>query len=360
MSNPESEISDKLTVLSREPLVAGAALASFNGGVVPADEFFVRNHFPIPRPDTSSWTLTVSGEVKTPLSLGYDEMKRLPSKEIEVLLECAGNSRQAIQPSIEGLLWDHGGVSTARWFGVPLRNLLDQAGVLGSAREVLLEGADRGEERGEPGEIGFSMSLPMDKALDPDTLLAWEMNGELLAAEHGFPLRAVVPGWYGMTSVKWLSSIRVLDRPFQGFHQTRYYVFVEEGVENGLPKERVTSMKVKSFITSPSRGQILSVGRHDIRGVAWSGQTPVSRVEISTDDGHSWQPAFLEESESPRSWCRWAFVWEAHRPGYYLLRARATDQEGNIQPAKARWNFRGFANNSIHTVPVQVRAALPP
>ena len=137
-------ISSKMTVLSREPLVAGASLKSFNEGVVPADEFFVRNHFPIPRPDISRWTLTVSGEVDNPLSLTYDYVKRLPSKEIEILLECAGNSRVAIQPAIEGLLWDHGGVSTARWYGVPLRDLLDQAGLLGSAREVLLEGADRG------------------------------------------------------------------------------------------------------------------------------------------------------------------------------------------------------------------------
>ena len=177
MAEAVSGISSKMTVLSREPLVAGASLNSFNGGVVPADEFFVRNHFPIPRPDMSSWALTVSGEVDTPRRLGYEDVKRLPSREIEVLLECAGNSRATIQPSIEGLLWDHGGVSTARWSGVRLRDLLDQAGLRGSALEVLLEGADRGEEPGEPGELNYAMSLPMDKALDPDTILAWQMNG---------------------------------------------------------------------------------------------------------------------------------------------------------------------------------------
>lgn len=355
MAEDVTGISDKLTVLSQQPLVAGAAFSSMDGGVVPAGEFFVRNHFPIPSPDISTWDFSVTGEVERTLHFNYGDLKRLPGKEIAVLLECAGNSRAAVQPPIEGLLWDHGGVSSARWSGVALRDLLEQAGLRETAKEVLLEGADHGQERGESGEISYAMSLPMEKALHPDTLLAWELNGETLSPEHGYPLRAVVPGWYGMASVKWLSGIQVLDHPFEGFHQTRYYVFVEEGVENGSAKERVTSMRVKSLITWPGRGQLLPSGRHEIRGVAWSGNGPVFRVEVSTDGGRNWQPANLEGSKSPYAWQGWKFIWEASQPGHFLLRARATGGEGVVQPAKARWNYRGFANNSIHAVPVEVR-----
>ena len=356
MSKVTSRVSGELTVLNEDPLVAGTPLSTMDSEETPARSFFVRNHFPIPSLDISNWGLSVTGEVERPLRLNYDDLKRLPSKEIGALLECAGNSRATVQPPIEGLLWDHGGVGSARWAGVPLRAVLERAGLLTTAKEVLLEGADHGKERGEAGELSFAMSLPMDKALHPDTLLAYEMNGEALSPEHGYPLRVVVPGWYGMTSVKWLANIKVLDHPFDGFHQTRYYVYVEEGAENGSPKERVTSLQVKSFITWPDRGHLLVAGRHQIRGVAWSGLGPVSKVEVSTDDGRTWLDANLEDSKSPYAWQRWGFSWEADRPGYFLLRARATDREGNVQPAKAQWNYRGFANNSIHAVPVEVRS----
>ena len=357
MRKATSMTSAELTVLSEEPLVAGAALSSFDSVITPSSGFFVRNHFPIPKSDISSWSLTVTGEVERPLHLRYDDLLRLPSKEIVALQECAGNSRATVQPPIEGLLWDNGAVGTARWAGVPLCAVLEQAGLLDSANEVLLEGADHGKERGAPGELSYAMSLPMDKALHPDTLLAFEMNGESLSPEHGYPARVVVPGWYGMASVKWLASIQVLDHPFEGYHQTGYYVFAKEGADDGSPKERVTSLQVKSLITWPGRGQLLLAGKQELRGVAWSGQGPVSQVDVSTDNGRIWQPANLEDSESPYAWQRWEFPWEATQPGYFLLRARATDGVGNIQPARAQWNYRGFANNSIHAVPVEVRPA---
>ena len=357
MSSTMSRISEDLTVMSREPLVAGTSLDSMGELVTPAENFFVRNHFPIPQMDSSNWSLNVGGEVIRPCSLDLDALKQMPRKELLVLMECAGNSRASVQPPIEGLLWDNGGVSTARWTGVPLVAVLEHAGLLDDAVEVLLEGADRGNERDVVGEMGYSMSLPMDKALHPDTLLAYDMNGESLAPAHGYPLRAVVPGWFGMTAVKWLTGIQVLSQPFRGFHQTDYYVYVGEGDDNGSPKERVTSLQVKSFVTWPGRGQLLKTGRHEIRGIAWSGQGPVEKVEVSTDDGRTWQPAKLADSESPYAWRQWTSSWDASHPGFFLIRARATDKMGNVQPVKAQWNFRGFANNSIHAVPVQVRAS---
>lgn len=355
MSSSTSRVSEDLTVMSREPLVAGSSLGSMEDLITPAINFFVRNHFPIPHLKSADWNLSVTGEVEMPGSLDLDALKQMPRKELLVLMECAGNSRASIQPPIEGLLWDNGGVSTARWTGVTLASVLEPAGLLDGAVEVVLEGADRGRERGVPGEMGYAMSLPIEKALHPDTILAYDMNGESLPQEHGFPLRAVVPGWFGMTSVKWLTAIKVLSQPYRGFHQTEYYVYVGEGHDNGAPKERVTSLQVKSFVTWPSRGEYLETGRHEIRGIAWSGQGPVAKVEVSTDDGRSWQIASLEESESPYAWRHWTSAWDAGRPGFYLVRARATDQMGNVQPVKAQWNFRGFANNSIHAVPVHVR-----
>ncbi len=347
--------SPELTVLSREPMVAGIPLNLLDNQVISKKRFFVRNHFPVPKIDIGNWHLSVSGEVESDLCLTYQDLKDLAQREVLALLECAGNSRATVQPPIEGLLWDHGGVGTAAWAGVPLATILGLAGVQPSAKEVLLEGDDRGTEREVSGELGYAMSLPMEKALHPDTLLALEMNGERLAPEHGYPVRAVVPGWYGMVSVKWLSKIRVLNRSFKGYHQSDYYVFVQEGVENGLPKERVTSMLVKSLISQPGRGESLSIGHQKVRGVAWSGQGPISQVEVSTDNGRTWRPAQVEASASPYAWQKWEYNWHADKPGYFLIRARATDRIGNVQPDQFSWNFRGFANNSIHVVPVLLR-----
>jgi DMSO/TMAO reductase YedYZ molybdopterin-dependent catalytic subunit len=342
-------------VLNREPLVSGVPLKSLDGGPTPVEQFFVRNHFPMPTMDESVWNLTIDGEVEHTLSLSYEDLKQLPSRELQVLLECAGNSRASVQPPIEGLLWDHSGVSSARWKGVMVREMLGRAGVKETAREVLFEGADHGQEYGSSGETRFAMSLPMEKALDDDTILAYEINGEALTPEHGYPLRLLVPGWFGMASVKWLTHISVLDYPFRGYHQSSYYVFLDEGKDDGVLKERVSSMRVKSLITWPGRGEVLNPGIHQVRGVAWSGHGAVERLEVSTDGGESWGLADLGKLESPYSWRSWQYLWEALEPGHFLIRARATDVKGNVQPVQAKWNFRGFANNSIHAVPVIVQ-----
>lgn len=346
----------KLRILSDEPMVASLPLERINDGTMSTEAFFIRSHFPTPTIVESAWSLQVSGAVRTHLRLNFQDIKQFQPHELQVLLECAGNSRSSVTPAVDGLMWDHGGVSTAQWTGVPVRKVLELAGILQDAEEVLFEGMDRGTVDGKSGKTGFAMSLPMDKALHPDTLLAYQMNGALLSPDHGYPLRVIVPGWYGMTSVKWLTRIQVLRKPYKGYHQGDYYVYIKAGDAFDSPKKRVSSMEVKSLISSPRHGESLILGQHVVKGVAWSGDGIVESVEISIDHGETWQPARLKEPEGQYSWRHWQFIWEVHQPGYYLIIARATDGLGRRQPIRAQWNYRGFANNSSHAVPVQVRS----
>jgi DMSO/TMAO reductase YedYZ molybdopterin-dependent catalytic subunit len=356
----ETKAASELNVRSEDPVCASASLSHLDDELTPTRRFFIRNHFDIPRLDVSSWALSIWGEVERPFMLRLEDLKALPRKEMVCLLECAGNSRSVMYPPAEGVPWDHGAVGTARWAGVPLAAVLEQASLRPNATDVLFEGADYGKERTAPGvlaptECSYAMSLPLANALHPDTMLAYEMNGESLPAEHGYPVRLLVPNWYGMASVKWLANIRVLNQPFRGFHENDYYVFLAEGATDSPLGQRVTTIRVKSLITWPARGWVIPTGRHQIRGVAWSGQGTISRLEVSTDDGRSWHAGVLQEAQSPHAWRRWHYLWEVRKPGYYLIRAKATDAKGNTQPPQAPWNFRGYAVNSIHTVPVTVR-----
>ena len=348
--------SPSLNVLSQEPLVAGTPMSLLDGQVVPTNLFFIRNHFPVPALDADQWSLKVTGKVRGEFSLTYPELKEMPRTELEALLECAGNSRAAIQPPIEGLLWDHSGVSSANWAGVSLRTLLDRAGLLPSAQEVLLIGADRGTEAGESAEMCFAMSLPMDKALDPSTLLAYEMNGQPLQPQHGYPLRLVMPGWYGMASIKWLDRIEAIGAPFDGYQQAQAYRYSQTADEPGEP---VTLINVRALMIPPgipdflTRTRLVEAGPVLLRGRAWAGRSRVSRVEVSVDDGATWSDAQLGEEISPYAWRGWSFEWQA-RPGTHTLSVRATDSEGNLQSADQRWNFQGMGNNMAQRVAVVV------
>lgn len=359
MNEASPEATRELSIRSHDPLCASASLSYFDDELTPTRRFFIRNHFGIPRLDPSRWALSMWGEVEKPVMVRYEDLKGLPSKELVCVMECAGNSRATMQPPAEGVPWDHGAVGTARWRGVPVAAVLEHALVRPNATNVLFEGADFGKERTPPGvlaptEGSYAMSLPLEKALHPDTLLAYEMNGEILPAEHGYPVRLLVPGWYGMASVKWLVTIRVLNQPFRGFHENDYYVFVAEGERDSSSAKRVTTIRVKSLITWPGRGGLLPLGSHRIRGVAWSGQGALSQVEVSTNNSRSWDRAALQGPISPYAWQRWEHEWEVRKPGYYLIQARATDSAGDTQPIHAPWNFRGYAVNSVHTVPVTV------
>ena len=349
--------SPDLTLVSEDPVCRESNLTSLDTWITRTERFYIRSHFSdVPNLDTSTWQLVIEGEVRQPLTLSFSDILAMPSKELTMTMECAGNSRSYVTPPAEGLIFRHGAVSTAQWKGVPLNALLERIELNAAAMEVLFEGADYGEEEedGVAFDLNFRRSLPLDKALHPDTLLAYEMNGEALTAEHGFPLRMVVPRWYAMASVKWLTHINVLDRPFDGFFQQRRYVMINEGREHSLDRKPVTVLKVKSLITSPRHGEVIQPGTCTIRGFAWSGEGEVEKVEVCPDGGRNWQVATLLGESDPNAWRQWEFTWQVSEPGHYIFMARATDSAGNTQPDTIPWNFRGYANNGVHTIAVEV------
>ncbi|MCI4317778.1 MAG: sulfite oxidase, partial [Thermoplasmata archaeon] len=348
-----------LTVVVPEPLCAEPKLTALDQPITPNSRFFVRSHFPVPGLSRETWRLEVDGEVDHPTGLDWGGLKRLPEREVASVMECAGNSRFSVYPTPEGVRWGHGAVGNARWKGVSLSGILGPAGVRRSAKEVVLEGADSGLEPGVSETIPFAMSIPLEKALEPDTILAYTMNEAPLTPDHGFPVRAIVPGWYGMASVKWVTRIHVIDHSFQGYYRTRPYVFIKEGDAVETPKEPVTRLRVKSLVTWPADGDTLSPGPHTLRGFAWSGDGAIARVDVDTGGMDAprgtWSPARLLTSPSAHSWTPWEVDVHVRRPGYFVVRARATDETGQVQPDRAEWNFRGVATNSIHGVRVLVR-----
>jgi DMSO/TMAO reductase YedYZ molybdopterin-dependent catalytic subunit len=333
-------------------------LTALDSFVTPSDLFYVRNHFPLPKVDVKSWRLKVGGAVERSLDLTLDDVRALPSKTRVMTLECAGNGRLFLQPKSKGVQWGLGAVSTAEWTGVPLAAILEKAGVRPGAVEVVLEGLDRGEPGNEPrppGPITFARSLPLAKARKPEVLLAWAMNGKNLTPEHGFPLRAVVGGWYGMASVKWLSQIMVLEKPFRGYWQTvDYAIWDRRSGEYSL--EAITEMAIKASIASPAAGDVLAAGKdHRIHGAAWVGESEVARVEVSTDASRSWQTAKLLGAAVPFAWRLWEWTWHTPTAGKYTLLARATDRRGHVQPLERDPLRRNYMINHAQPTPVEVR-----
>ena len=341
-----------------------ASLPSLVDDITPTKKFFIRSHFSVPRLSRESWTLSVDGEVEQPTVLRYDDLRAMRHRDLIVTMECAGNSRSTVRPKPEGVLWGHGALSTGRWRGVPLCDVLLRSGVRPTGCEVLLRGADHGKEPGVEGDLTYEMSIDVEKALHPDTLLVDEMNGEPLSPNHGFPVRAIVPGYYGMASVKWLTGVSVLSRPFEGHFRRRAYVYIREGQRTEERKAPATFIRVKSLINWPREGQVLAPGPHVIRGVAWSGEAPITRVEVSVQPpsgaGEVWHLARLRRLPSRYAWCHWELLCDLPDPGFYVVRVRATDELGYCQPVQAEWNFRGIGNNSIHCVPIEVSSQGPP
>jgi len=341
-----------------------SSLPSLVDEITPTNKFFIRSHFAVPALTRDDWRLTIGGCVEREVVLDYEELRTLPHRDLVVTMECAGNSRSTVRPKPEGVLWGHGAVSTGHWRGVPLWLVLDRAEVRPTAVEVVLRGADRGKEPGHPGDLAYEMSIGVEKALHPDTLLVDEMNGASLSPSHGFPVRVIVPGFYGMASVKWLTHVEVLDRPFEGYFRTRAYAYIREGQRTHEPKLPASSIRVKSLINWPREGQILAPGPHVIRGMAWSGDASIARVDVSisppTGAGEVWKPARVRPVSSRYAWSHWELLCDLPDPGFYVIRARATDELGNSQPVQAEWNFRGIGNNSIHCVPIEVQLTGPP
>jgi DMSO/TMAO reductase YedYZ molybdopterin-dependent catalytic subunit len=340
-----------LHVLREQPFNAETPLEDQLGLITPNSRFYVRSHGSAPRISAEQWSLSICGEVSRAFELGYDDLRALPSHSLLVTLECAGNGRSFFHPAPGGEPWRLGAVSTAEWTGVPLGVVLEMAGLSPRAREVVFVGADRCEvpELGQP--IPFARSLPIATAFDPDVLLAYAMNGEPLPREHGFPVRLVVPGWYGVASVKWLEEIEVIDHPFEGYYQKDRYVLESEG----LPSAPVTNVRPRSLILTPLDGSVVARGPVRIAGVAWSGMGNLSRVDVSVDGGDDWQEVALVSPAEPYAWRRWEHLWEAITPGTFTLESRALDDMGHVQPESAIWNRYGYANNAIERVTVTVR-----
>jgi len=332
-------------------------LSGFADYITPIDRFFVRSHVYAPRVAADGWQLTVAGEVNTALTLTLDDLHRMPAVELVGVLECAGNGRGFYEPSVPGLQWAHGAVGNGRWRGARLSDVLKRAGLKPSARAILFNGADV--------PVGtmpdFQRSIPLSKALDSDTLLAYEMNGEVLPVEHGFPVRVVVPGWTGNSWIKWLTSISVLDTEHDGFWMARAYRHPGKPVPpaTAVPPERmqpVTSLRVKSVIAAPLDGsRAISNQPITIRGTAWGGEAPVAAVDVSVDGGRSWRPASLRREERTKfGWRRWEHQWTPSREAYYTILARARDAAGNTQPFDQEWNPSGYGWNVVQRTAVNV------
>jgi len=342
-----------LVVHRAHPLNCETPIPALSGGVVmPNAHFYVRNHFQIPKLDPATFRLAVGGLVERPLSFSLRDLHNMRSQTLIVTLECVGNGRTLFQPAIEGEKWNLGAVSTAEWTGVPLVEVLDRVGVRTGARDVVFRGADGGSVDGHSGATRFERSLPLDHARDADPLLAYAMNGEPLPIQHGYPVRLVVPGWYAVASVKWLTEIDLVDQPFAGhFQADRYWYEWERDGE--VVREPVTLQRVRALITEPGPRQEARCGELVIRGVAWSGAAPIARVEVSIGGG-GWQEARLVSERKRHSWQWWELITRLQEPGLVTLRARATDLAGRTQPERAEWNRLGYGNNAIHQVPVRI------
>jgi DMSO/TMAO reductase YedYZ molybdopterin-dependent catalytic subunit len=335
----------------------GMPLEALRWPVTPAGLHYLLIHYDVPAVDPGSWRLELCGRVERPLSLSLDDLRQRPAAEHAVTLECAGNGRARLTPRPVSQPWLHEAIGTAVWGGTPLAGLLEEAGLDEDAVEILFTGLDRGIEGGE--EQAYQRSLGLHDAFMPDVLLAWEMNGEPLPPQHGFPLRLVVPGWYGMASVKWLASIEAVAAPFRGYQMTAYRYRGEEQ-EEGEPVSRI---QVRALMVPPgipdffTRARTVPLGPVELEGRAWSGTAPIAGVEIS-GDGETWQEAALERDVDGRwAWCRWHARWDPPGPGEYVLRCRARDEDGHVQPDDLPWNLGGYAVNGVQQVPVSVSAA---
>ncbi|MGA9523440.1 MAG: sulfite oxidase [Myxococcaceae bacterium] len=308
--------------------------------LTPSGAHFVRSNFDLPEL-AGAWTLQIGGAVRAPLTLDLDALLAFSLRSQTVTMECAGNGRLGMRPLPRGEPWSLGAVSTAEWTGVPLVRVLEKAGLRDDVVELLFESADG----------GFARSLPREKATSEEVLLAVQMNGAPLTPEHGAPLRLIVPGWYGMASVKWLRRIEAITAPFRGHFQSERYVLIDEAGRVAAPVQRV---RVRALITSPLEGDRVPRGRVDASGWAWTGEGEISGVEVAVGGGEDWTPAELLDSAGRWAWTRWRAVVSFEEPGRAVLRARAHDSGGLVQPDEADWNRLGYCNNSIAPVVLEV------
>lgn len=349
-SSTQSGASRSQRIVVREaPHNAETPLEALSAELTPTERHYVRSNFAEPSL-SDDHEIRLEGAVHQPGVISVGTLRGAAARTLTVTMECAGNNRLGLAPLPPGEPWDFGAISTATWTGARLKDLLLGAGLRDDVVEVLVVGADRGKVEGSSSEVPFARALPREVALDEDTLLAWEMNGSPLTHRHGAPVRLIVPGWYGMASVKWVCRIEALTAPFSGHFQTERYVY--EGRDGA--RAPVTRMKVKSLVTEPGENATVPAGRVQIGGWAWSGEGGIERVEVSVDGG-PWTPAELGPQRSRHAWRRFCLEVHLTRKGRHTVRSRATDAAGRSQPEHPEWNSLGYGNNAITVRKFDVR-----
>jgi len=349
-----------LIVRSANPEDFEMPLSGFDTWLTPAENFYVRTHIYKPKVELAEWRLRVDGLVERELTLDMAQVEKLPRAEQVAVLECAGNGRSFYEPGVAGMQWRYGAVGNARWTGVRLADVLHRAGVKAGATHVLFNGADV-----PMGKVpDFVRTVPLEKALHPDTLLAFHMNGAPLPSSHGYPLRLVPPGWAGDSWVKWVANISLLDKEYDGFFMKTAYRRPMHTVAPGTAVDPaamvpVTAIKPKSVIASPVAGERLAAGPVTIRGAAWAGESPVARVDVSTDSGRTWRPAKLGADRARYAWRLWEAQWTPPGEGSHVLMAKTTDERGETQPFLEDWNPSGYLWNAVPAVRVDVGGGPP-
>lgn len=342
---------EELQMAFRNPEMPLEAMAY---DLTPAGLHYLVIHWDIPRPDPDAFRLSIGGSVERELELSLSDLRARESRTVPVTLECAGNGRGRLRPRPVSLPWLGQAIGTAEWTGVPLAALIAEAGLDPDTVELVFYGADRGLQGGVDHHYGRSLTI--DEVRRPEVMLAYEMNGQPLLPQHGFPLRLIVPGWYGFTSVKWLTSIEAVTEPFTGYQQSVAFRYQDDADDPGEPVSRI---RVRAMMIPPgipdafSRQRVLEAGPVTLRGRAWSGHGQVTGVEVSVDGGASWEDAALEEPLGEYAWRGWSFEWQA-TPGQHQLTCRARDSSGEVQPIEERWNYQGMGNNAVQRVGVTV------
>jgi DMSO/TMAO reductase YedYZ molybdopterin-dependent catalytic subunit len=348
---------DKLIVRSMRPPDFETPVGLLDSFITPTEHFYVRSHMGVPASvDAATWTLKVDGEVGSPLTLSVDELKKLPAVTVTTTLECAGNGRAFFEPAVAGIQWEKGAVGTARFTGARLSDVLKKAGVKTTGLNVEMHAGDR-----PPGTMpAFVRQVPMAKAMHPDTIIAWDMNGQPIPLVHGAPLRAIVPGWEGAYSVKWLNQLTVLAKDTDSFWYVTGYRYPNKRVAPGAAvdakdMEPLKGLAVKSLITAPAHNASLAAGKVAVAGFAWAGENDITAVDISIDNGATWQPAKLTGEQARFTWRRFEHEFTATKAQSYLILSRATDSKGNMQPAVAQWNPSGYLWNQYDSVRIEIK-----
>jgi DMSO/TMAO reductase YedYZ molybdopterin-dependent catalytic subunit len=342
-----------LTTRKLQPENQETPIRFIESDIVSHHLFYKRNHFSYPTFSNINYWIAINGSVTTPILLSLQDILRLPSKTIKVVLECAGNKRSFFEPKVFGEQWENGAISQGYWKGVPLQELLQLAGIKEGSKEVVIEGYDYGKRSDLNGVYPYARSLPLDKALHPDTIIAYEYNNQLIPFKHGYPFRLIVPQWYAMASVKWIKQITVIDSNFKGPFQSIDYVYYPNKDNKGAFP--VTALNVNSTIQKPLDREILNTGKHVIKGIAWTGKGFIKNVEISTDNGNTWSKAIIENpNETGYNWVSWSYEWPAQEKDEFTIMSRATDSYNRTQPLSPFWNRKGYGYNATNKIKVKV------